>query len=112
MSPLRVSKAVAEVTGYASAWSTAHGVRAFQWTFAFLCDEWSGLSLNRFLAIAFALDACHVRLVRFQFLRDSLPTTWQDIAMAIIAGSLAFGKDVWLSYLEHKKCAPPPESAN
>ena len=84
---------VAEGSGYAWAW----GVSAFKWTLAPLCDSWDGLSLNRFLAIAFGIAAVHGRLFH------DASITAMDNVLAAIAGSLAFGKDVWIAWLEHKK---------
>lgn len=56
-------------------------------------DNWSGLSLNRFLATLFAIAATHGR-----FVHDDALTGW-DVAMATVAGSLAFGKDIWTAFL-------------
>ena len=89
---------VAEAGGYTWAW-TAHGGK---FLLAPLVDSWDGLSLNRFLAILFALNACHVHLVHWQLVRDNSPSSWQDIALATLAGSLAFGKDLFEIFLTRK----------
>lgn len=86
-------QAMAESSGYA--WGFV--CRAFTWLFAPLCDDWKGLSLNRFIAIVFAAAAVHGRLVH------DVPITVNDLVMAGIAGSLSFGKDVWLAWVNRKK---------
>ncbi len=85
--------AVAEGSGFA--WGFA--MRAFVWLFAPLCDDWQGLSLNRFMAIVFAAAAVHGRLFH------DVPLTPNDLVMAGVAGSLSFGKDVWLAWVNRKK---------
>ncbi len=94
----RTSTAIAIVSEGAG-WGWAWLISAFKWCLAPLCDSWDGLSLNRFMAILFAIAATHGR-----FAHDSAITGW-DIAAMVIAGSLAFGKDVWLAYIERKKDA-------
>ena len=89
----RVSKSVrmvAESAGYAGGalWT------AWKWLLAPLCDSWDGLSLNRFIAILFAIAAVHGRLYHDQAIG------WTDITMAVIAGSLSFGKDCFMIFLE------------
>lgn len=71
--------------------------RGFIWVAAPFVDNWSGLSLNRFLAVLFAIAATHGRFM------DDKPLTMVDVCFAVIAGSLAFGKDVWVSYLQRKQ---------
>lgn len=73
------------------------------WLLAPLVDSWEGLSLNRFLAIGFAWTAVHGRLFHDQ------PITGWDLAMATLAGALAFGKDVFLDFLENRKTPSPGE---
>ena len=92
----RVSRGVQMVSeaagfSYAALWS------GWRWLLAPLCDDWSGLSLNRFIAILFAVSAVHGRLAH------DVPITVNDILLAVLAGSLSFGKDVWLAYLNRKK---------
>lgn len=77
---------------------TAHELRRWwRWTVAPLVDGYSGLSLNRFLAVLFGLAATHGR-----FAHEDKLGGW-DVAMATIAGSLAFGKDIWTAFLNRKK---------
>lgn len=71
-------------------------LRAVMWAFAPFVDSWDGLSLNRFLSVMFALTAVHGRLVH-----DAAVTGW-DCTMAATAGALAFGKDVFIAFLEHR----------
>jgi hypothetical protein len=73
--------------------------RVLIWTLAPFVDEWNGLSLNRFLAILFGVAATHGR-----FVHDTALTGW-DMGFAIVAGSLAFGKDTWAAYLNRKNGA-------
>ena len=77
---------------------TAHELRRWwKWTIAPLVDGYSGLSLNRFLACVFGLAATHGR-----FAHEEKLGGW-DVAAMVIAGSLAFGKDVWTAYLQRKQ---------
>lgn len=76
---------------------TAHELRRWwKWSAALFVDDWHGLSLNRFLAVLFGLAATHGRFAHDQ------PITVNDVLMATLAGSLAFGKDVWLMFLQKK----------
>ena len=103
MSPKeRVSEAFA-ATAHISV-RTAHELRRWwRWMFAPLCDGWSGLSLNRFLAVLFGMAATHGRFAHEEKL------TMIDVCFATLAGSLAFGKDVWVAYLQRKlKDEPDP----
>lgn len=70
--------------------------RGVVWGLAPLVDGWSGLSLNRFLAIGFGVTAVHGRLGH-----DLALTGW-DCTMATISGSLAFGKDLFTVFLTRK----------
>jgi len=85
--------AVAEGSGYVSAFAG----RAFTWLFAPLCDDWHGLSLNRFIAIVFAAAAVHGRLFH------DVPVTMNDVLLATLAGALSFGKDTFLAWVNRKK---------
>lgn len=75
-------------------WSIRH---LWEFWMAPFVDKYNGLSLNRFLAILFAIAATHGRLAH-----DSPLTGW-DNTMATIAGALAFGKDTFLAYLNRRK---------
>lgn len=102
MSPReRVSQAVAASLHISV--RTAHELRRWwRWFFAPLCDDWRGLSLNRFLAVLFGVAASIGALQK-----PKTPLTGWDIAAMGIAGSLAFGKDVWLAYIYRKKEEKP-----
>lgn len=94
MSPKqRVSQALA-ATLHVSVKSAHELRRWWKWTVAPLVDGYSGLSLNRFLAVLFGLAATHGRFAHEQ------PLTMVDVCFAVIAGSLAFGKDIWLAYIQ------------
>lgn len=69
-------------------------LRVLMWGLAPLADNLEGLSLNRFLAILFAVAAVHGRLVH-----DSPITGW-DVLLATLAGGLAFGKDCYMKFLD------------
>ena len=85
-------QAVAEGSGFA--WGFV--CRAFTWVFAPLCDDWSGLSLNRFIAIVFAAAAVHGRLFH------DVPITGPDVLLATLAGALSFGKDTFLAWVNRR----------
>lgn len=68
-------------------------LRVFMWTLAPCVDSWTGLSLNRFLAILFAVASTHGI-----FWHDRPPTV-TDLGFATLAGALAFGKDTWLAWV-------------
>jgi membrane protein implicated in regulation of membrane protease activity len=72
--------------------------RGLVWTLAPFVDNWTGLSLNRFLAVMFGVSA-----VWPVYRTPSLPISWQGVALAVISGSLAWGKDVFLAYINRKK---------
>lgn len=71
-------------------------MRVFCWCLAPLVDSWEGLSLNRFLAILFAIAAVHGRFM------DDKPMTLNDDLLATLAGALAFGKDAFFKFLDRK----------
>lgn len=71
--------------------------RVLIWCLAPFVDSWTGLSLNRFLAILFAVAATHGR-----FAHDA-PLTAADVTLATLAGSLAFGKDIFMGFLNRNK---------
>lgn len=89
----RVSQAM-EAVVHGSKWTAKLPHRFYHWLFAPLCDNWKGLSLNRFLAVLFGLAATWG-----VFQKISVPLTWPDIAAMVVSGSLAFGKDVFLAYI-------------
>jgi hypothetical protein len=72
-------------------------LRVIMWLLAPFVDSWDGLSLNRFLAILFGTGA--VRSVHWK----GGEISWPDVAMAVVAGALSFGKDVFLAYLDRKQ---------
>ena len=72
---------------------THYVLRVAMWLLAPLVDSWNGLSLNRFLAIMFASAA--VKGAHWK----GTGVSWPDVALAAVAGSLAFGKDVWMAYV-------------
>jgi hypothetical protein len=72
-------------------------VRAFRWWLAPLVDKWDGLSLNRFIAIIITLATSHKPLFH------EGDVTAADNCAFVIAGSLAWGKDMWLAYIERSK---------
>lgn len=75
---------------------TAHMLRRwYRWLFAPFVDDWHGLSLNRFLAVMFGVAS-----VWPVFQKPSQALTMVDVCFAVIAGSLAFGKDIWLAYIQ------------
>jgi hypothetical protein len=93
----RVSQAMA-ATLHISVRSAHELRRWWRWFFAPLCDDWKGLSLNRFLAVLFGLAGALGSLSK-----PRVPLTGWDVATMVIAGSLAFGKDVWVNYLQTKQ---------
>ncbi len=93
----RASAAFAELSHTSVA--TAHLVRRwYRFWLAPFCDGYSGLSLNRFLAVLFAVDGSSG-----VFQHPRVPLTWPDIAAMVIAGSLAFGQKAWTAYLQRSK---------
>ena len=77
---------------------TAHEFRRWwKWTFAPFVDDWHGLSLNRFLAVMFGVAA-----VVPAFQKPPQPLTAIGLGYAFISGSLAWGKDVFLAYINRK----------
>ena len=76
---------------------THHILRCIMWLLAPFVDSWNGLSLNRFLAVLFAVAATHGR-----FAHDAA-ITLNDVMLATLAGSLAFGKDMFIAFLNRKK---------
>lgn len=101
MSPReRISHAISAVTHTSDA--TVRVARHFfHFWMAPLVDSYTGLSLNRFLAIVLTIAAVHGRFV------DDKPLTAMDLCFAVLGASLAFGKSVFLSYLDRKKDASP-----
>lgn len=90
-------ESVAEGSGFV--W--AFVCRAFTWLAAPLCDDWHGLSLNRFIAIVFAAAAVHGRLFH------DVAITMNDVLLATLAGALSFGKDTFLAWVNRKKDGTP-----
>src|ERR1035437_9136265 len=77
--------------------------RGFVWIAAPFVDNWSGLSLNRFLAVLFGVTAV------WPVLQKAItPITWPGVALATVAGSLAFGKDIWTAFLNRDRSTPTP----
>ena len=71
---------------------TRYAVKAFQWTFAPFVDHWSGLSLTRILAVAFAALVCGI--------------SWQTkniqagaVTLAVFSLATAFGRTVFVAAL-------------
>lgn len=79
--------------------------RGFIWVAAPFVDNWSGLSLNRFLAVYFAVASTHGRFVHDE------PLTWVDLGMATLSAGLAWGKDVFLAFLNRKNGGTSETSA-
>lgn len=72
--------------------------RGFVWIAAPFVDNWTGLSLNRFLAVMFGVAAVYP-----VFQKPTVPLTWVSLGFAVVSGSLAWGKDVFLAYINRKK---------
>lgn len=98
----RLQQAVA-ATVYVSSHTARELRHWWRWLFAPMCDDWRGLSLNRFLAVLFGAAG-----TSGVFQKPRVALTGWDVAAMVIAGSLAFGKDVWISYLNraHSKEEP------
>ncbi len=100
MSPEAKQRASAAFAAMAhTSTETAHTIRRwYKWAFALFVDDWHGLSLNRFLAVLFGIAA-----TSGVFQHPRLALTGWDVAMATLAGSLAFGKDIFLAFLNRHR---------
>ncbi len=75
---------------------TNYVLRVTMWLLAPFVDSWTGLSLNRFVAVLFASAA--VKGAHWK----GTGVSWPDVALAVVAGALCFGKDVFMAYINKR----------